>query len=98
EKAFPHDAAAAGLDAASAVHQLEGRGGRRENAVADQERGAVERDILMRGCAEGDVIERERAAGHLDARRAIAFNESVGDAGLRRSDAAVDGQATPAGA
>ena len=46
KKTLAHDAAPARLDAASSMHEFKGRRARRENAVADEERTAVERKVL----------------------------------------------------
>ena len=47
----------AAFDATSAVRQLKGGGRRGENAAAHDERGRVERKILLPSVAKGKVIE-----------------------------------------
>ena len=82
---------AAGLDAAGAVQQLERRRARWKNTVADEKRAVVERDVLVRGCAEGRVIKVKCAAGDFDARIAVALEKDVSNPCLGRTGSSVDG-------
>src|SRR5438094_4744388 len=66
EKAFTHNAATAGFNAAHAVQELERRRACGENTIADQERAVVQRHVLVRRRAERGMIEIKRAAGDLD--------------------------------
>ncbi len=91
EETLANDTVTAALNPGRAMHQLESRGGGREDATAENERSSIERKILVRCGAERRVVKRKRARRHINARRAIALKISVSDACLRRTDPAVDG-------
>ena len=95
EETMPHNAPASGLDSLGPMHQLEGgrRGGKR--AVADHERGAVKRDVLMSGGAKCQMIEVDRPTSYFDTGVAVALEMRVGDEAFRGAGPAVDREAAP---
>ena len=82
KEAVAHYAAPACFDAGSAVDQLERGRAAGENAMTDQERTAVQGEVLVGRGPEGGVVQVESATSDLDAGVAVAFEEGVSDAGL----------------
>ena len=89
------NAAPARLDAARAVDRLEAPRGGREETVLDDERCTIEREVLARGVAEAQVIEERGAVRDFNGGVRVSIEVRVGDAGLGRVRAAVDGEAAP---
>src|SRR5436190_1995564 len=70
ENVSNENAPAAALDAAGSVDRFEGRAGIGKDAIADDERRAVNVNVRRASVPEGEVIEINRARRDLDAGRA----------------------------
>ena len=99
EEVAQKDSVAVAPDTARAVARLELGGGGRKIAVADDEGSLVHVDIRRASVPEGQVIEIDRAGIYFNTRRAgvvgVELELRPGDARLRRSHGAVDGNIAP---